>query len=663
MPIWLESSQALGMASALSLRHGVMVRAQAALNCVALRGICRQHGLEPTFYPEGATGSRIYLSSEQMQRLLKRWEAAELASAKFSGGKPQPTPMTIHMFWEDSSKLLAGDRSPRQLQSADLLGLWSALRMGFAVVLWTYSSIDHMFRHSNLKVRKADDLVSLPLALEWLNRGLRIQHLADYVRCRAVQQHGRQTDEGSWVGDLDQIWLRLDAVTPSSSGHVFATMHAKEHTLRGSQGDTLHWKMEWIASPGESPRHFVNSPMAFPARSEVLDSSVNEMLQLFQSHLDLSKLNYTAVVRIVLERIRLSGLLLDVVDPVKFHPLPHFCVRLRVLGPVEEGARSHGILLPSKSDIQMHSCTLSQTFLTWSKGVDFMIFPIHTDSIYAAVLRRLGVARAVGGPLSAISLDMLGQVSTKSSRSPKRRRLTRKSKPAGWWEAMKAGTVATAVEGEQATQAQEGIEEEIVTPPIASRAIVTPPIASRGEVNSPQGIVGVAPAVEDLTRAMSTLRRSQPQSGEVVAAQVLRDIGVKLCPALLDWNDFLPAVAISRSAMCVKHLQLARLSQRTERRLLRRGFGPVLRTRLHMPAVLDVLACSLARWRVLLVHPAFMLVEAKVEEDMFVDALLSIGLALSRGVSADMVGLVRRELRGRHDREDLDPVVALIAQV
>ena len=48
---------------------------------------------------------------------------------------------------------------------------------------------------------------------------------------------------------------------------------------------------------------------------------------------------------------------------------------------------------------------------------------------------------------------------------------------------------------------------------------------------------------------------------------------------------------------------------------------------------------------------------------MFLDALLSIGLALSRGVSADMMGLVRRELRGRHDRQDLDPVVAIIAQV
>ena len=80
--------------------------------------------------------------------------------------------------------------------------------------------------------------------------------------------------------------------------------------------------------------------MAFPARSVVLDSSVNEMLQLFKSRPDLSTLNYTAVVRIVLSHVRLSGLLLDVVDPVKFLPLPHCCVRQHALGPVVEGARS-----------------------------------------------------------------------------------------------------------------------------------------------------------------------------------------------------------------------------------------------------------------------------------------------------------------------------------
>ena len=151
----------------------------------------------------------------------------------------------------------------------------------------------------------------------------------------------------------------------------------------------------------------------------------------------------------------------------------------------------------------------------------------------------------------------------------------------------------------------------------------------------------------------------------MAAAKVLRDIGERLCPALLDWNDWLPAVAISRSALCSKHHQLARLSQRTEHRLLRRGFGPVLRKRLQKPAVLDVSACALAQWRVLLVHPVFQLVESRVEEDMSLDALLSIGLALSRWVSADMMDLVRAELRDRYryDREEFDQVVAITAQV
>ena len=136
------------------------------MNCHALRKMCRDHGLEPTFYPEGRFVPRNYLSAEQMHGLVQRWQAAASASAKYSGGDPKATPLTIHMFWEDSSKLLAGDRSPRQLEPADLLGLWSALRIGFSVVLWTYSSIGNVFRHSNLEVRRADSLVLESLALE-----------------------------------------------------------------------------------------------------------------------------------------------------------------------------------------------------------------------------------------------------------------------------------------------------------------------------------------------------------------------------------------------------------------------------------------------------------------------------------------------------------------
>ena len=39
-----------------------------------------------------------------------------------------------------------------------------------------------------------------------------------------------------------------------------------------------------------------------------------------------------------------------------------------------------------------------------------------------------------------------------------------------------------------------------------------------------------------------------------------------------------------------------------------------------------------------------------------------MSLALSRGVAADMVSLVRFELQERHEGQDFDPVVAIIAQ-
>ena len=184
---------------------------------------------------------------------------------------------------------------------------------------------------------------------------------------------------------------------------------------------------------------------------------------------------------------------------------------------------------------------------------------------------------------------------------------------------------------------------------------------SRGEFNSQQGRAAGPAAEQELTPAALTPRPSQrrPVSGGSAAAKVLRQFGERLCPELLVWNDWLPAVAISRSAMCAKHLQLARLSQQTERRLLRRGFGSVL-SRLHMPAVLDVISCALGRWRALLVHPALVVMHDRIEEDMFLDALLSLGLALSRGVPARMVKALRVDLRARHDGE-FDAFVAIIA--
>ena len=82
--------------------------------------------------------------------------------------------------------------------------------------------------------------------------------------------------------------------------------------------------------------------MAFPASSVVLDSSLSDMVEVFSSHQDLSKLNYTAMVAIVLKHVRSSGLLLDVMEPIAFHPIPHFLfgkTGLRTSGVGRRGAK------------------------------------------------------------------------------------------------------------------------------------------------------------------------------------------------------------------------------------------------------------------------------------------------------------------------------------
>ena len=92
--------------------------------------------------------------------------------------------------------------------------------------------------------------------------------------------------------------------------------------------------------------------------------------------------------------------------------------------------------------------------------------PIYADSIYAAVLWRVGLGSAVGIPLNAMSLDiMLRSASTESLRPVKRRRLRAKSKwlhgGDGSAAAVEREAVATAAEREKAAVAQGSIFEEL----------------------------------------------------------------------------------------------------------------------------------------------------------------------------------------------------------
>ena len=294
-------------------------------------------------------------------------------------------------------------RPHRHLMPQDLLGLWSCLQVGITVHLWSYSPI-HLFRHSRLRACQAASLLPLSEAMSLLKRGLRVQLLADFVRYRAAQEHGRTVGAGSWVGDLDQIWIRPFGTCPSRSGHIFATMHARWDSRNGPGEDFRYWKVHFVRFPDERV-HFSNSPMAFPAESEVLDSSLSKIQILFSQRQDLSKMDYTACVRIVLDSIRASGLALDVVDPVVFHPIPHFARGCHVFTPrgsITWTTTIAGVELPSTEQILSDSSTVSQTWFSWSKEnlVDRIVQP---GSLYSALFTQLGLPSLDGKSLRQLS--------------------------------------------------------------------------------------------------------------------------------------------------------------------------------------------------------------------------------------------------------------------
>ena len=117
----------------------------------------------------------------------------------------------------------------------------------------------------------------------------------------------------------------------------------------------------------------------------------------------MSKLNYSAVVGILLKGIRASGLALDVVDPLVFHPMPHFVRPVHVFG-VGGATHMHGTPIPGPDAVLQHSCTLSQSFFTWGSGA-FEKGVVRPDSLYSKLFAALGLPRLDWHPITEIALD------------------------------------------------------------------------------------------------------------------------------------------------------------------------------------------------------------------------------------------------------------------
>ena len=134
---------------------------------------------------------------------------------------------------------------------------------------------------------------------------------------------------------------------------------------------------------------------------------------LFARVSDLSKLEYTAMVKILLGSIRASGLALDVMDPVVFHPIPHF-VRGRHVFGVGGVTQVHGTRIPDHDEVLSSSYVVSQTWFPWSNSSSLHDVPVEQDSLYSKLFARLSLPGIDGQSFRAITLDYLSSAIDRS---------------------------------------------------------------------------------------------------------------------------------------------------------------------------------------------------------------------------------------------------------
>ena len=141
-------------------------------------------------------------------------------------------------------------------------------------------------------------------------------------------------------------------------------------------------------------------------------------------------------------------------------------------------------------------------------------------------------------------------------------------------------------------------------------------------------------------------------------AKLLSAIFSRIYPGTLSWCDYVPAIAICRSAAPAMHVAHARMVFRIERLLRLRG--RFVRERVGLPTALSVWACALRMWRAFSTSSSFDSVVASTTDDVLVDCLLSVASAQSPYYTSD-TGL-RADLRSGHDASLFDRVCVAVIE-
>ena len=164
--------------------------AGSANTAAQLRARCREAGIDPFWRNDG---HKHALTKDEMMHVLRRTDLMKGGEKKWlrPGTYPPPVSRACHAFWVDPRVVEPNaTRNVSELPGYGQLGIASACRAGLSVVLWTYGEVRNVpFGFGQLVVKDASTLLPLTHAVGYMQRGLRIQHLADWVRLLAIKQH------------------------------------------------------------------------------------------------------------------------------------------------------------------------------------------------------------------------------------------------------------------------------------------------------------------------------------------------------------------------------------------------------------------------------------------------------------------------------------------
>ncbi len=148
-----------------------------------------------------------------------------------------------------------------------------------------------------------------------LQGGLRVQHIADYIRFRAIEASGAPS---ALFLDCDTLWFAPPPQPgPEYFGHVFGSMRASPFYRGSKETHARHWQLHYLKSPGDMLH--LSVPYIFPPSSPVLKSII-EWMDLWVLKAKPAR-DYNAVMEALRGLITQWGLESSCRDPVIFCPL------------------------------------------------------------------------------------------------------------------------------------------------------------------------------------------------------------------------------------------------------------------------------------------------------------------------------------------------------